>query len=171
VRKHRQKKSGYGNTCNPEKANASQCNPEKAHAEADAIKQDAEARTNSNARAPEPDESIFDSPKTDSGVTKLAIQGDSTLNPKTDAQKWPYVQAEAWAVHLRTKARVKIGPQNWSTWKALMDDLFKGDHVALGSFAGMLDAEKRWPDHLEAEYRKRRPDAIAETQGRKVVIL
>jgi hypothetical protein len=115
-------------------------------AQAEAAPEAAPEAKNANARAPE-------------------------ARPSTDAERWPYVQSEPWAQTLKRVGRVKIGPQNWPAWKTLLDECFRGDPAALAAFAAKLDPEKRWPDHVEAEYRKRRPDALAQAEGRKVVIL
>jgi hypothetical protein len=90
--------------------------------------------------------------------------------PATDEQRWPYVQGEDWARVLR-RGGVKIGPKNWPRWQTLLAEDFGNDPASLVAFACSLDPEKRWPDHVESEHRKRRPDAKAKAEGRNVVIL
>ncbi len=83
---------------------------------------------------------------------------------RMEGHMWP------WARELK-KVTSKIGPKNWMQWKNLHDGLFKGDTQALVKFTESISAENRWPDYVEKEYAKRRPDAVAEKSGRKIHIL
>ena len=53
-------------------------------------------------------------------------------------------------------------------WESLKNGLFKGAEDKMAEFVETIQAEKRWPDHVEQEYGKRRPDAVAEKSGRKI---
>jgi hypothetical protein len=85
-----------------------------------------------------------------------------------DETKWRYEgHMWPWAQEIK-KATSKIGPKNWTQWKTIHDGLFKGDTKALTEFITGMSADKRWPDDIQTEYSKRRPDAVAELNGRKV---
>jgi hypothetical protein len=94
---------------------------------------------------------------------KTEPQNDETLW-RYEGHLWP------WAREIK-KVTSKIGPRNWMAWKNLHDGLFKGDTNALVKFTESISADNRWPDYVEKEYSKRRPDAVAEKNGRKVHIL
>lgn len=89
--------------------------------------------------------------------------------PRTNADRWRYeIQGTAWAQALVKS--VKIGSENWPKWESLLSDYFAGDVSELVKFARTLTVE-RWPETIENEWRKRRPDAVAASNGRKPVIL
>jgi hypothetical protein len=98
-----------------------------------------------------------------SNEQKTEPQNDETLW-RYEGHLWP------WAREIK-KVTSKIGPRNWMAWKNLHDGLFKGDTNALVKFTESISADNRWPDYVEKEYSKRRPDAVAEKNGRKVHIL
>jgi hypothetical protein len=103
------------------------------------------------------------SPGPPSNEPKTEPQNDETLW-RYEGHLWP------WAREIK-KVTSKIGPRNWMAWKNLHDGLFKGDTQSLVKFTESISADNRWPDYVEKEYSKRRPDAVAEKNGRKVHIL
>jgi len=113
--------------------------------------------TSINARAHEDD--LFP-PGPPSNEPKTEPQNDETL--------WRYEgHLWLWAQEIK-KVTSKIGPKNWTQWKTIHDGLFKGNTKALTDFITGMSADKRWPDDIQTEYSKRRPDAVAELNGRKV---
>jgi hypothetical protein len=98
-------------------------------------------------------------------------RNDPIIGKIDDEGRWRLeVQNEVWAQEIK-KVTSKIGAKNWTQWKTIHDGLFKGDTKKLTEFINGMSAEKRWPDDIQTEYSKRRPDAVAELKGRKVHIL
>ena len=98
--------------------------------------------------------------------------GPPTNGPRPDLAddeaKWRYEgHMWPWAQEIK-KVTSKIGAKNWTQWKTIHDGLFKGNTKALTEFITGMSADKRWPDDIQTEYSKRRPDAVAELNGRKV---
>ena len=88
-----------------------------------------------------------------------------------DETKWHYEgHMWPWAQKLK-RVGAKIGPRNWNAWERLKIDLWNDDIEAMVKFVSSISAENRWPDHIEQQYTKRRPDAIAKLNGMEVVIL
>ena len=95
-------------------------------------------------------------------------RNDPIVGKIDDEGRWRIeVQNEAWALEIK-KVTSKIGAKNWTQWKTIHDGLFKGNTKALTEFIAGMSADKRWPDDIQTEYSKRRPDAVAELNGRKV---
>jgi hypothetical protein len=99
---------------------------------------------------------------------KIQPPGTAQVNEETrwryEGHSWP------WAQKLK-RVGAKIGPKNWSAWERLKTDLWKDDIELMVKFVSAISADNRWPDHVEREYTKRRPDALAEARGQKVYIL
>jgi hypothetical protein len=95
-------------------------------------------------------------------------QGTAQVNEETlwryEGHSWP------WAQKLK-RVGAKIGPKNWSAWERLKIDLWKDDLEAMAKFVSAISADNRWPDFVEKEYSKRRPDVVATANGQKVYIL
>jgi uncharacterized protein YdaU (DUF1376 family) len=122
---------------------------------------------------------IKNTPPTPEGGSRAPVADEHDLGtppppsdptpPRTNADRWRFeVQSNPWAQALVRV--VKIGPENWPKWEGILADLFAGDYAELVKFARTLTVE-RWPETIEAEWRKRRPDATATANGRKAVIL
>jgi hypothetical protein len=65
--------------------------------------------------------------------------------PPADADRWRYEQAKPWCQGLKP-AGAKIGPNNWTVWKALTET--HGTATVVAAVRG-LDPEDRWPDKTE----------------------
>jgi hypothetical protein len=114
-------------------------------------------------------------PRARTDCADLFSSGPTSNKPNTEPQNdealWRYENhLWPWAQEIK-KVNGKIGPKNWTAWKNLHDGLFKGDTGSMAKFIESIAPEKRWPDHVEEQYGKRRPDAVAERSGRKVHIL
>lgn len=104
-------------------------NVTQADADADA---DAEKTREKNARAPDPDD--IGSPATPAS------------HPTTDADHWRMqAQFAPWATALKASG-CKIGPLNWRTWSALVDQWTAPTVIAT---AKGIPATERWPDRVE----------------------
>lgn len=152
---------------------SAECNAAVTQSEADtdtdALFEREDARVHARARARE-GASERPAPDGDPFGAEPAPRADTAPRAETERDRWAYgIATQPW-VQVLKRASCKIGPQNWQAWQGLAD-LFAGDFDEMARFARTVSADQRWPDKVEAERRKQRPDAVAQADGAKVVHL
>ncbi|MBA2707197.1 MAG: hypothetical protein H0U59_05270 [Gemmatimonadaceae bacterium] len=76
--------------------------------------------------------------------------GMAPVTAGRDADRWPYVRREAWALQL-ANVGAKINSANWGYWSRLQDQF---GLPKLTTTVLYLDVTKRWPDRVEQELAK-----------------